>query len=83
MSPEAREVALARVASSPHSEAFTGADLQALVDTAQLDAIHCYLEVRLPHDAVVGRSISDADRGLRLQGRGGRMLRSRKRPECQ
>lgn len=46
MSEQAREEALVRVASSPHSEAFTGADLQALVDTAQLNAIHCYLEVR-------------------------------------
>lgn len=45
MSEEAREVALARVARSPHARAFTGADLQAVVDTAQLAAIHCYLEV--------------------------------------
>lgn len=45
MSREAREEGLARVASSPESEAFTGADLQALVDTAQLAAIHGYLEV--------------------------------------
>lgn len=46
MSDEAREVALARVAGSPRAAAFTGADLQAVVDTAQLTAIHCYLEVR-------------------------------------
>ena len=46
MSYEAREVALARVARSPKAAAFTGADLQAVVDTAQLTAIHCYLEVR-------------------------------------
>lgn len=46
MSNEAREVALARVARSPKAEAFTGADLQAIVDTAQLAAIHSYLEVK-------------------------------------
>ena len=46
MSQEAREVALARVAQSPKSAAFTGADLQAVVDTAQLAAIHGYLAVR-------------------------------------
>lgn len=47
MSEEAREVALARVARSPKAEAFTGADLQAVVDTAQLAAIHSYLEVKI------------------------------------
>ncbi|CAM9368423.1 unnamed protein product [Ectocarpus fasciculatus] len=44
MSREAREVALAGVATSPKAAAFTGADLQAVVDTAQLAAIHSYLE---------------------------------------
>ena len=39
-------MALARVARSPKAEAFTGADLQAVVDTAQLAAIHSYLEVK-------------------------------------
>lgn len=46
MSDEAREVAFAKVARSPKAEAFTGADLQAVVDTAQLAAIHSYLEVK-------------------------------------
>lgn len=46
MSEEAREVALAEVARSPKAEMFTGADLQAVVDTAQLAAIHSYLEAR-------------------------------------
>lgn len=46
MSEEARNVALGRVARSPKSVSFTGADLQALVDTAQLVAIHSYLEVK-------------------------------------
>lgn len=45
MSEDAREVALARVARSPKAHAFTGADLQAIIDTAQLTAIHSYLEV--------------------------------------
>lgn len=45
MSDEARDVALADIARSPKSAAFTGADLQALVDTAQLAAIHSFLEV--------------------------------------
>lgn len=47
MSEEARQGALARVARSPKAEAFTGADLQAVVDTAQLAAIHSYLEVTI------------------------------------
>lgn len=46
MSGEAREVTLAKVARSPKAESFTGADLQAIVDTAQLSAIHGYLKVR-------------------------------------
>lgn len=45
MSEEAREVALGKVARSPKAQAFTGADLQAIVDTAQLSAIHAYLKV--------------------------------------
>lgn len=53
MSEEAREVAFARVARSAKAHAFTGADLQAVVDTAQLAAIHSYLEVR---NAVPDRS---------------------------
>lgn len=46
MSWEAREFALAGVATSPKAAAFTGADLQAVIDTAQLAAIHSYLEVQ-------------------------------------
>lgn len=56
MSEEAREVALARVARSPKAQAFTGADLQAIVDTAQLAAIHSYLEVKRSGRDICGLS---------------------------
>eukprot|EP00903_Cladosiphon_okamuranus_P011980 g11251.t1 len=72
MSEEAREVALAKVARSPKAEAFTGADLQAIVDTAQLAAIHSYLEAlkpgaegskRIGEEAAGGRDEGDQDAG--------------------
>ncbi|CAM9982604.1 unnamed protein product [Ectocarpus sp. 12 AP-2014] len=49
MSREAREFALAGVATSPKAAAFTGADLQAVIDTAQLAAIHSYLKALHPN----------------------------------
>lgn len=49
MTEEARTVALVRVARSPKAAGFTGADLQAVVDAAQLAAIHGYLDVRVKY----------------------------------
>lgn len=47
MTEEARTVALVRIARSSKAAGFTGADLQAVVDAAQLAAIHGYLDVRV------------------------------------
>ncbi|CAM9343475.1 unnamed protein product [Scytosiphon promiscuus] len=71
LSSEARDEALARVARSPKAQAFTGADLQAIIDTAQLAAIHSYLERAQAHP---GGSGVESRAG---EGRGGGKSSSR------